>query len=159
PPAFSLTPSRNSSMFVYDPKLKLPITYQWNVALEQSLGSNQTVSASYVAAAGRRLLRQEMLTNVNPSPTFTSVRFYRNSATSDYPALKLHFHRCLSKGLQPLPSYTFSNPLDPASNASSFLASSKKIAPRQDRGPSDFDIRHVFSTAVTYNIPVPTRNE
>ncbi|HJZ79885.1 MAG TPA: TonB-dependent receptor, partial [Pyrinomonadaceae bacterium] len=108
PPAFSLTPSRNSSMFVYDPKLKLPITYQWNVTLEQSLGSNQTVSASYVAAAGRRLLRQEMLTNVNPSPTFTSVRFYRNSATSDYHALQLQFQRRLSKGLQALASYTFS---------------------------------------------------
>jgi hypothetical protein len=158
PPSFSLTPSGNS-IFVFDRKLKLPITYQWNVAMEQSLGSNQTMSASYVGAAGRRLLRQEQLLNSNPAATFGFVQLYRNGATSDYHALQLQFQRRLSKGLQALASYTFSKSLDSASNDSVLLTPSERIDPRQDRGPSDFDVRHVLSAATTYNLPALTTNE
>jgi len=29
----------------------------------------------------------------------------------------------------------------------------KKLIPNLDRGPSDFDVRHAFNAALTYNIP------
>jgi len=57
-PSHTLPPT--SPVFVFDPKLQLPRVYQWNVALEQSLGSHQTISATYVGAAGRKLLQQQM---------------------------------------------------------------------------------------------------
>jgi hypothetical protein len=31
----------------------MPVTYQWNVAIERALGRSNAVSVSYVAAAGR----------------------------------------------------------------------------------------------------------
>ena len=46
-----------STILVADPHLKLPRTYQWNVALEQPLGSSQSVSTTYIGAIGRDLLR------------------------------------------------------------------------------------------------------
>jgi len=41
------------------------------------------------------------------------------------------------------------------SSDSAFLTPNDKLDPQIDRGPSDFDIRHQFSAALTYNIPAP----
>ena len=51
-------------LIVADPDLKLPPTYQWNIAVEQSLGSSQSLSLTSVGALGRDLLRQ---TALNPA--------------------------------------------------------------------------------------------
>jgi hypothetical protein len=151
PPALSNTPPFGQ-LFAFDPNLKLPRTYQWNVAVEQSLGASQTVSASYVAAVGRRLLRQEVIN----SPEFSSrLLVTRNNATSDYHALQLQFERRLFRGLQALASYTWSKSLDNISNDSSSNAPEGKVDVKHERGPSDFDVRHAFSAAVTYNLPTP----
>jgi hypothetical protein len=155
PLPFSLDP-RNGFLYAFDPELKLPYTYQWNGSLEQSLGANQTLSISYVGAAGRRLLRQETLQN--PNANFNVINVIRNGATSDYHALQIQFQRRLSRGIQALASYTLSKSLDIASNDSSALPPSARIDPRLDRGPSDFDIRNSLSGALTYNIPSPRIN-
>jgi hypothetical protein len=154
PPSFSLDTRPVSTIFAYDPNQKLPRTYQWNTTVEQSLGVNQTFSASYIGAVSRRLLRLETL--INPNPTFSQIQIYRNDATSDYDALQLQFRRRFSRGLQALVSYTWSHSIDTASNDSSSNVPSQIIDPQRDRGPSDFDIRHSLSTAVTYNPPSPT---
>jgi hypothetical protein len=139
---------------VFDPNLKLPRTYEWNVSAEQSLGSNQTITMSYVGAAGRNLLRREVLRGVSLSnPSFTRVVVTRNAATSDYEALQLQFQRRLSRGVQALVSYTWSHSIDIASADSAFNVSTTKIDPKIDRGPSDFDVRHSFSAAATYDVP------
>src|SRR5206468_938468 len=74
-----------------DPSLRLPFTMQWNITLEQSLGSNRSFSASYVGAAGRRLLWQEML--VNPNSDLQQVFVTTNKAASSYHAFQLQFQR------------------------------------------------------------------
>jgi hypothetical protein len=99
PPAFSVNPPV-SNILVAEPDLKLPRTYQWNVALEQSIGSSQTLSLTYIGAIGRDLLR---VTNLyNPNPDFQFVNLTSNTATSDYQALQVKFQRRLSRGLQAL---------------------------------------------------------
>ncbi len=141
-------------LFVFDPNLKLPRTYEWNVSAERSLGSNQTLTLSYIGAAGRRLLRKEVLRGPSlPNPNFTQVVVTKNAATSDYDALQLQFQRRLSRGIQALASYTWSHSIDIASADSAFNVSTTKIDPRIDRGSSDFDVRHSVSAAVTYDAP------
>src|SRR5262249_53545989 len=88
PPALSVNPPV-SAILVADPHLKLPRSYQWNIALEQSLGSAQSVSLTYIGAIGRDLLRATDLVNLNPD--FTFVNLTNNTATSDYHALQLKF--------------------------------------------------------------------
>src|SRR6185295_16419343 len=100
--------------------LKVPRVYQWNVAWEQSLGSGQTLSLTYVGAIGRDMLRATTLLNPNPSFQFVSVT--DNSATSDYHALQVKLQRRLAHGLQGLASYTWSHSIDSAStDAHSYL--------------------------------------
>jgi hypothetical protein len=144
----------SSTLYAFDPELKLPRVFQWNVAFERSLGPNQTLTASYVAAVGRRLLRLETFSNSSTNfPGF--VQISKNDATSDYHAGQLQYNRRLSRRLQALASYTWSKSLDMVSDDSVATNRGDKIDPRQDRGPSDFDVRHAFNAAITYNVPIP----
>jgi len=147
---------------VFEPDIQLPRTYQWNFSVEQSLGMNQTLTASYVAAAGRKLLRQDTIWGtqfggtLNPAvfPATAQVMVSRNTATSDYHALQAQFQRRLTKGLQALASYSWAHSIDIASNDSfNVNTPAARIDPRTDRGSSDFDVRHSFNSAVTYDIP------
>jgi hypothetical protein len=153
PPALTTNPPVGQ-MLVADPHLKLPRSYQWNVAFEQSIGNNQTLSATYVGATGRELLRVTNLFNVNPN--FEFIALTDNSATSDYHALQLKFQRRLSRGLQALASYSWSHSIDIASTdaiATNVNTPGQITDANIDRGNSNFDIRHAFTAGITYELP------
>jgi Carboxypeptidase regulatory-like domain/TonB dependent receptor len=159
PPALTVNPPV-ADILVAEPNLKLPRTYEWNGALEQSLGSSKSLSATYVGAVGRNLLRVTDL--VSPNPNFGFVDVTSNSATSNYNALQLKFERRLSHGLQALASYTWSHSIDIASTDAfaNYLNTPSSVAnPNIDRGNSDFDIRHAFTAGITYNLPSPQLNK
>lgn len=149
PPPFTLT-TPYQPITTFDPDLKLPYTMQWSVAIEQSLGAKQSITATYVGNAGRRLLVQRTLNLAPFNSKFTQVRLIDNDATSDYHALQIQFQRRLSRGLQALASYTWAKAIDVVSSdtASSILL----------RGPSDFDVRHNATGAITYDLPAPNTN-
>ena len=154
-PPFSTTPPVNN-LVVAAPHLKLPRTYEWNIAVERSLGSSQNISFTYVGAYGQDLLR---VTNIlNPNPNFFQIALTDNSASSYYHALQLKFQRRLSRGLQALASYTFSHSTDNASTdafANYLNTPGGGAYPNIDKGNSDFDIRHSFTAGVTYDLPTP----
>jgi hypothetical protein len=76
--------------------------------------------------------------------------------------LQVQFDRRLSRGLQVLADYTYSHSIDDASNAETILSGSLTgnayLNANIDRGNSDFDVRHAFRAALTYNIASPGRN-
>ena len=152
------TPSGLTGYPGFAPHLKVPRTYQWNFAAQQSLGADQSLSLTYVGAGGRKLLRQEnYVITPGVNPTFSNILFQTNSAGSSYNALQAQFQKRLSHGLQILASYTYGHSIDNASNEVTG-AFPPPYNPRQDRGPSDFDIRHAFSIAYSYSIPVRSAN-
>lgn len=146
--------SSGSAFLAIDPKLRLPYTLQWNFALEQELGKQQSLTASYIGAAGRHLIQTEYIFNLNA--TFPTADILTNAAASNYQAMQVQFQRRLLHGLQSLASYTWAHSIDDASsgsygnNSNTFLPSSIAAS---NRGSSDFDIRHAFSAGVTYAIP------
>ncbi len=138
-----------SQVIGFDPNLKLPYTWEWNVSLEQALGNNQSLTLSYVASSGRKLLLQkEYDPSVLGNSRFTNgqgLYLTTNGASSDYNSLQVQFQRRLSRGLQALLSYTWSHAFDDVT--SNFLVY------EQERADSDNDIRNNFQAALTYNIP------
>lgn len=149
-----ITLAGSGQLSAFDPHLQLPYTLQWNVALEQALGREQTIQASYVGASGRRLLASAFLLSINPNYSFDYL--FTNGATSDYDALQLQFQRRLSHGLQALASYTWAHSIDTGSAASFGNGANQLLPglnPNANRGPSDFDIRSAFSASVTYAVP------
>ncbi|MBA3356172.1 MAG: hypothetical protein H0U18_09610 [Pyrinomonadaceae bacterium] len=79
----------------------------------------------------------------------------RNAATSDYHALQVQFRRRFARGLQALASYTWAHSLDNASDNATINGSVLRVDPSTNRGPSDFDVRHAFNTAITYSLLKP----
>jgi len=155
PPAITLNPLA-ATILAANPHLKLPRIYQWNISLEQPIGSSQSITVAYIGAIGRDLLRVNQLFNVNPS--FQTVAVTDNSTTSDYHALQLKYQRRWSRGLEGLASYTFSHSIDSSSTDAfaNYLNTPGSFAtPNIDKGNSDFDIRHAFTVGVTYDLPSP----
>ena len=136
--------------FGFASNLKLPRSYQWNVALEKSLPGHNILSLTYVGQAGRDLLRNAGY--FQPNPNFSSY-FYltNNSARSNYSALQVQYRRPLSAHLQALASYTWSHSLDNSSN--DVTSNTNTISGLSDYSQSDFDVRQSFSGALTYQIP------
>jgi hypothetical protein len=138
-----------SYVYAFPPHFQLPYTLQWNGAVEQELGKSQALTISYVGAHGGRLLEQDQVNVCIPpspclNPNFGTVYFEKNGLTSDYDALQVQFQRRISHGLQALASYTWSHSLD---------YGSFNFALPYIRGNSDFDVRHNFSGALTYDLP------
>jgi hypothetical protein len=160
PPSIDPPNTANAGILAaFDPHLKAPYTLQWNVAVEQGVGSQQSVTASYVGASGRRLLQTADI--FNPNANLSQAELVGNTASSNYNALQLQFQRRLSRGLQALASYTWSHSIDDGSAGSATIASNSfvpMLGTRANRGPSDFDIRHNFSLGMTYDIAIPKIN-
>ena len=139
-----------------DPHLKLPRSYQWNVAIEKSF-VGQVVSATYVGQAGRDLLRNEAI--YQPNANFANAFLVNvNSSRSNYTGLQLQYRRPLSHGVQVLANYTLSHSLDNASNDVVESTPGVIISGAGDYASSQFDIRHSFSSALSINLPSAGKN-
>ena len=151
-PSVSLQPPYPDGIYAFDPNLKLPRSYQWNVALEKSLRDKQAVTLSYVGQKGADLLRQEALYQPNPNFLGEFV-LTRNDAASSYNALQLQYRRPLADRLQVLVNYSWSHSLDNASNDVITALSNTVISAARDHASSDFDVRQSLSAALTFQIP------
>ncbi len=153
-PQPNANPPYNVAVWGYDPHLKLPYTVQWNAAIEQQLGEQQTLTINYVGSASRRLLTQNFYhPDLFGNPNFNAgngLYLTTNRASANYHALQTRFQRTLAHGFQALLSYTWSHSLDNASSNFTIY--------ELERGPSDFDIRNNFQAALSYDIPGTYRN-
>lgn len=155
---FSLTPSY-SFMFAFDPHLKDPKVYQWNVTAEQSLGASRSLTVSYVGNKSNDLLRREMLTpDMGGNTAFAYLDVVTNNGWSNYNALQAQFRQRSWQGLQFIASYTWSHAIDNGSNVNLPNPYFNVYSANLDRGNSDFDMRHNFSAALSYDIPSAQRS-
>jgi hypothetical protein len=156
PIPFSTTVTPNlGGLFAIDPNLQLPITIQWNVAVERELGTNQRLTATYVGADARRLLREDRIAPQGPftDPSYLAVS---NGGYAHYEALQLQFQRRMSHGLQALVSYNFSKASDTGSNdGTGYVVPSVSQIVIPPLTPSDFDLRHSLAGALSYEVPAP----
>ena len=155
PPPATLDPPYSGAFNVFGPGHQLPRSYHWNLTVDQRLGTNQMISASYVGEVGRRLLQQNILFDPNPRFVDSQINLVTNASSSDYHAFQVQFQRRMSRGLAALLSYTWSHSTD---DISTDLGVDYLPDPRLARGPSDFDARHAFDAAFTYDIPGPDGN-
>ena len=140
----------NFSVFAINRDIQSPYTMQWSAAIEQGLGQSQTLAVNYIGSAGRQLpvtwtLNAAAAAALNPNFRDWGLYYTTNGANSSYHALQTQFQRRLSRGLQATAFYTWSHTID---DATSNFGVTKLL-----RGNSDYDIRHNFQTAITYDVP------
>lgn len=153
PPVFGVDPP--TQLWVADRDLRQPYTIQWNVSAEHGLGVGRKASVAYVGADGSRLLKiDRYLVNLAESPTtLTTVNVSRNVGYSDYHALQLQFQNRMSRGLQALVSYSLARSRDTGSSDAAINVPADRLPPSVDYGYSSFDVRHVLTGAVTWQLP------
>jgi len=153
PPPFS-TALPAGYMVVMDPNHALPRTYEWNAAVERSLGGADSMALTYLGAAARKLMRRDDY--IPPNPNFPNeFDVMRNGASSSYQALQAQFRRRFARGLQALISYTWAHSIDDVSSGTNVINVPPGFTNLSNRGSSDYDIRQTFSGAISYNIPSP----
>ncbi len=149
------TPANSAAVTVpfsaFDPHLQLPYLIEWSASVERSLGYGQTISAAYVGNAGRRLLLTNTLLNQNPD--FEFLRLTNNDASSKYHSLQLQFNRRLSRRLSGAVSYTLGKSVDDYSQDSAARALFRSPNLAEERGPSDFDVRHIVAGYLSFEPP------
>ena len=141
---------------------------QWNLSWQQGLPGQLLGEVAYVGSVGHKLAER---TNINqavppadpsrPTP-IADRRPYRNfgdilsslwQENSNYNALQAKLERRFANGLAFLQSYTWSHSIDTASRGSGGSWHQDIRNLRNDRGSSDFDIRHRFAGSFSYQLP------
>jgi len=136
--------------FGFAPDLHLPLVTNWSASVEHALGSREVVSASYVGAIGRDLLRREL---GGPGSTqLVWLALATNHGASDYHGLQLEYRRSLARGLQGRVSYSWSHSIDNSSTDSLLHWAGAGAPAALDRGSSDFDVRHSVTGAFTWQL-------
>ncbi|MEO8662624.1 MAG: TonB-dependent receptor, partial [Bryobacteraceae bacterium] len=155
-PASPSFPVSTLSPFSVDPRDRTPYIQQWNLSVDQALSKNMVLELAYVGSKGTHLaervnINQAVLpdpSNITPIATrrrFTgfgdilSANFQENSF---YNALQARLERRFDSGFSYLVGYTFSKSIDTASRGSGGSWHQNAYRLRDDRGPSDFDVRH-----------------
>ena len=153
PPIDLANPAVGSNFQISPRNLQSPRTWQWNVALQQALGSDQTLTVTYVGALGQKLIYEQNYPSVGPNEY--RVYYFDNSGSSSYNALQLQFERRLSHGLSAFAGYAWSHSIDTSSSdvPGAYVAPIVYEPASSNRGPSDFDIRHALHAGLSYNVP------
>ncbi len=130
-----------------DPNLTLPYTGEWNVAVEQQLFGNSTVSATYLGADGEKLA--STITAYGLSPALVTPTGYlqllTNRGRSNYQALQIQATIRAASGLDGIVAYTYSHNID---NGSSDFSGPKTNVTNY-RASADDDTRHIFSVGLS----------
>ena len=153
PIPYSLNPPY-TFVFAFDPNLRDPRVYMWNLSLQQNLGASRGFKISYIGNLGSDLLRNEMLTpEMGGNANFQYLDVTTNNDNSNYNALQFEFKQNLWKHLQILATYTWSHSLDNGSSVALPIPYHTIYDPHLDYSDSDYDIRDTFTNAVTYELP------
>lgn len=157
PPILTSPSPPFSPIQAFPQELRLPYSTQWNVGIQQPIGSAQTLTATYVGCKGRRLLRTESYiggTTVLP-PDFLQVLLTNNSGISKYDSLQIRYQSLGRAGLHIIASYVLSHSKDNVSSDAIFQGiPGRFLDPKTDYANSDFDMRHTANLGVHYESAV-----
>ncbi|HKZ80606.1 MAG TPA: TonB-dependent receptor [Pyrinomonadaceae bacterium] len=179
PSAGGLTPS----LYLFATDYAQPYVQQGRLGVERELWADMSLSVSYLYYRGVHLSRTRDI-NLNapvattltvlgsgetftvlrhpvarPISGFTRISLFESTANSRYNALAVELKRRLSRGLQFIMAYTFSNSKDDRPDQTmvvvgtdDFKGLQNNLDIRSDWGRSDLDIRHRFVFSPVYDV-------
>jgi hypothetical protein len=143
--------------------LVTPYSQSWNLNLEQEVAHDVGLQLGYVGSKGTKLVRlldanQADANGNRPNPNYGFMNEFATISASTYNAFQATVRVKGSHGLSGFAGYTFSKSLDDASDGIDFNFSTVALPQdsnnlRAEHGPSNFDTRHRFTAAFTYQIP------
>jgi len=160
------TPQLISQSYVQIPKdYHNPYVESWNVAIQQSLPKEFTMTIAYVANHGVHIGTAQ---NINLAPALglgaagypENIAFKRTAATnvyflgfsSNYQSLQLQLNRRFNNGLGVITSFTWGKGLGYQTGDDGALLF--WLDQRHNYAPNDFDHRLNFEESLTYELPL-----
>lgn len=158
-----------STQFVYEEHMRNPYVQSWNLTMERELFGGFIGRVSYAGSKGTRLvaLREFNAAVYAPGATTATTNARRPLApaignltivepvsNSTYHALQLTAERRFAKGFSILTNYQWAKSIDDASaNKATGAGRTDPNNQAYDKGPSDFDKRHVFNLSGLWELP------
>jgi len=138
-----------------------PYSMQWSLGVQRQLNSSMSLESNYVGTRGVKLhfVREvnlvDRLTGLRPRTDFGQFRWYDTSESSHYHSWQNSLRKQFSQGLQFNVHYTWSRAIS-YRDADLLLGADRPQDPdniRLERGPTPFDLTHVFSVDYVYRLP------
>ena len=169
-PLFPAPTPFNQVQWFMDPYAKNPYSLQWNFGIQHQFSDSQVMTINYVGSGSRRMnVGGYYNTALTPGPGDPQARalypyiaptFYdRSIGKASYNALQFHYDRRFSKGWAYQVAYTYSKSIDIGSSGWYGVEGQSVTDPYhvdRDRGPSGFDLTHVFTINMVYDLPFGT---
>jgi hypothetical protein len=146
--------------FGIDQNFRTPYVQNFNLNIQRQLSSSTVLQAGYVGSLGRKLpvLRDinQPINGVRPYlaqyPTLATIDMAFSMTNSNYNSLQLQLRQSLWKGLAATFNYTYGHAIDNTSDVRNTVpTNSYDLA--NERGNSTFDIRHIVTGFVSYQLP------
>jgi hypothetical protein len=141
--------------------IRTPYIQQWNFTVQHQLGQSTSIQAAYIGNKGNKIWEIDPFNTPLPgsSPIQSRVPYpnvgYSELETdigsSSYHALQTKVEKRYSAGVTLLGSYTWSRSTDTNSDMIYRVFNPYNLS--QDRGLSDFDVRHRFVASWIFELP------
>ncbi len=148
-------------LFNVDRNFRIGYTDQYSLAIQRELPWQTLVEAAYVGSQGHLLPFRININQVQPNgtpasfPTLGQIAVVRNIGDMTYHSLQTKLEKRFSKSLFFLGSYTYSHSIDDVSSSELTNVGIQNIFNiGQNRGNSDWDIRHRLAFSYVYDLPV-----
>jgi len=156
----------SSNLFATDQHLPTPYMLNYNLNLQQQIGSGVVFQIGYVGSEGHHLFRfrdiNQRVTPLAPSlpyPDYGYINYLETSANSVYNSLQAQLRIRNLHGFESTVNYNYSHSIDNASDGTDFEpnAAQPNNSYRVDleRSNSNFDVRHRFTWMANYKFPTP----
>jgi len=169
-PGSSFAAPTNGALILFnDPNRRDELFHQYNLTTQYEFAPNWLAEVAYVGSIGRNLLTLANIGTGNDQGGpgsrevlgVNAVIATRYTGKSNYNSLQTKLERRFSKGLSILSTYTWAHAIDDSpggicSNGASArdCGPDDPLKPELDRGNSDTDVRHRFTFANIYDLPI-----
>lgn len=150
---------RSGSVEIYGSPQEQPNaqSFRYSLEMQYQLPAKLTATLGYQGSSTRNLIR---LVNQNfifaqTNPSFFAVYLPTPDVKSNYNALLATLERRFANGFQVQANYRFAKSLDNLSSEGPGFVTNQTypVDNAQERGPSDFDVKHNFNLFGLYDLP------
>ena len=156
-PTTGSPPGRSVEIYAAQPNTPNAYVYTYSLEGQYDLGHNFVAELGYQGSSGHKLIRlvnQNFLYPNNPS--FFAVFVPQPDVNSNYNGMNARLGRRLAGGYQFDVYYRFSKSIDTLSNEGPGAVTNQTFPQdlHEERGPSDFDVRHSVNVSGLWDIPL-----
>ncbi|MFL6229293.1 MAG: carboxypeptidase regulatory-like domain-containing protein [Pyrinomonadaceae bacterium] len=152
----NLPPGSSVEVWGAPPDVPTPYVYSYSLEGQYSLPGKLTAELGYQGSASRKLIRlvNERFFFTDPG-TFSNILFPTPDTTASYNALIARLTRHFSGGVMFDMNYRWAKSIDIVSYEGPTGATNPTypLDVRQERGPSDYDVRHNFVASGVWELP------